>query len=102
MTHPLPRGGQRLSQPTARAAVHTYLGVRFRIESIPRGRLFSGRYTLLEDGYPRDDRSGDISPSPAAHNVWATEAEALAHAMEGARHAIEGITPYGAGAPSGP
>ncbi len=57
-----------------------------------------GWVTLLEDGYPHDGRRGETSPRPAGATVWASEAEALAHATEAACHAIEGIAPYTAGA----
>lgn len=109
MNKPSSRAGQAMQTQSAsvestpwagRAVIHVYLGVRFKVEALPRGRLFQGRFTLLGDGRPRENGSDD-SRRPTAQNAWATKAEALAHATEAAHHAIEGMAPHTAGEPSG-
>lgn len=109
MNNPLSHVGQtahtegasaQSTSSTGRAVIGVHLGVRFQVEALARGRLFQGRFTLLEDGSRRDSGSDD-SHRPTTHNSWATEAEALTYATEAAHHAIEGIAPSHAGAPSG-
>lgn len=75
-----------------------HLGVRFKVEAIPHGETFQGRYTLLENDLAGETGTDD-SYRPATENNWATEDEALTYATEAAHHAIEGIPPFTKGQP---
>lgn len=74
-------------------------GIRFKVEALPRGELFVGRFTIL------DQTAADLSGStdsyrPTTDNAWATAGEALTYATEAAYHAIDGIAPFAEGQPN--
>lgn len=73
-------------------SIHEHNGVRFSVQAVRHGDVFSGHFKLLEadvhaEGY-------DDSYRPTTDNAWATETEALTYATEAAHHAIEGIPPF--------
>jgi hypothetical protein len=74
------------------SSIGVHGGVRFKVEAVPQGELFIGRFTLLEVA---TTQSGvDDSYRPSTDNTWATANEALTYATEAAHHAIEGIPPF--------
>lgn len=82
----------------AESIIDVHNGVRFKVEALPKGELFVGRFTILD--WTALDRVGaDDAYRPAMDNAWATPAEALNYATEAAHHAIEGIPPFTEGQP---
>ncbi|WP_457419352.1 hypothetical protein [Roseateles sp. P5_E7] len=73
--------------------IDVHNGITFKVEAVPQGDLFAGRFTLL--GAVAAVASGaDDSYRPTTDNAWATPAEALTYATEAAHHAIEGIPAF--------
>jgi hypothetical protein len=72
--------------------IDVHNGVRFQVEAVPRGNVFEGRFTILDDVGARSGTDDTFRPTTA--NAWATEAEALTYATEAAHHVIEGIPPF--------
>lgn len=73
--------------------ISVHNGIRFKVEALPQGGLFVGRFTIIDSAAFAGSGTDD-SYRPATDNAWATPQEALTYATEAAHHAIEGIAPF--------
>jgi hypothetical protein len=78
--------------------IDVHNGIRFRVEALPKGELFIGRFVILDATVVIGSRTDD-SYRPTTDNAWATPQEALTYATEAAHHAIEGIPAFTEGQP---
>lgn len=83
----------------AESVIDIHNGIRFKVEAVPHGDLYAGRFTLLDSTLAGAQGTED-SYRPTNDNAWATPQEAITYATEAAHHAIEGIPPFTEGQPS--
>jgi hypothetical protein len=96
--HPSSGPGLPSGEGQADSAIDVHNGIRFRVDAVPQGDLFAGRFTILDTTATVASGTED-SYRPTMDNSWATPNEALTYGIEAAHHAIEGILPFPDGQP---